>query len=76
MSEEKKPKRKPAAKKAVEVAPVEAAEAPKQKETPKALSVAEIRALPADQQRAALELHAQIGDDKKWARVMLNVRKP
>lgn len=72
MSEEKKPKRKPRAKKAVEA--VEAPEAPKQKETPKALSVTEIRALPADQQRAALELHAQIGDDKKWARVMLNVK--
>lgn len=76
MSEEKKPKRKPAAKKAVEVAPVEAPEAPKQETAQRALSVAEIRALPADQQRAALEIHAQIGEDKKWARVMLNVRKP
>lgn len=72
MSEEKKPKRKPRTKKAVEA--LEAPEAPKQETKAKALSVAEIRALPAEQQRAALELHAQIGDDKKWARVMLNVK--
>lgn len=75
MSEDK-PKRKPRAKKAeAKVEPKQVIQKPV-KEQQKALSVAEIQALPQSDRKAALELHAKIGDDKKWAKVMLNVSKP
>ena len=69
---EEKPKRKPRAKKQPEVVDVK----PVAQEKPQALTVKEIQALPKAERKAALELHAKIGDDPKWAKVMLNVSKP
>lgn len=70
---EEKPKRKPRAKKAKpsESQPIIQEIVKKQE---KALSISEIQALPKAERKAALELHAKIGEDPKWAKVMLNVQ--